>query len=1100
MMKLFRILLMILFGGLLAIFLDCMVAGAQDPNPQSGFAPTVLLANPSLYLNFNDTTASFKEQISGQSFAGTSTVAPVGQWPINEGTGSTVHDTSGSGDNGTFYGTASGNLGYFEGSLTVPNGQTIAGDFNGTDNYVHIPTSPMSTASIFTYAGWVYLPSASLSGCIFSNGTSTSSGSGSSGVWIGVGSAAGYPGTGNYLNVLSSAVAWQQTGAAIGTGWHFIAVTRDGTTMRAYIDGTQTPTLTNATATPIAPSGGVWMGQATTNTSIQFPWFAGYESDWQMYNVALTLSQIQALYTTGSAPVSGGTITPRQPGFDSTLANNTSAEFAWNAWSAAPNNTLGSAMEWDTPWTMMVQVDRLNWSRTGPLTLASKGDVASATYWDLYLQMNGLNSQLCFSRHGATSSINGYVAGVGGLTCTNAGIDAMPNGFNYNIVVEDSGTGQTGDPTLAAHGGSSTPAITLYINGSSLLGGAQYAHTLSYQYGFGAVALSYSGGSGYANSTAFTSTGGGANCIVNGTMTASGGTPNGITFGLDVGCTSAPTINLTSPTGTGVTITATLVGGSMDSASYPLMVPGYVGGGTYYGFAGTNTTENPLYVDEFAVFPSDLNLTQIDGLFYWTKFYQGLLNVSNSTRPVYLIALDGCTDIGNAHIAQLLIRLHQLGYINLEGFVGSNFGNGEDYYDLSVPLYRQMLDAAGLANLAVGTVYSGTPPSSLAWCTAADATTYNASTPTASSAYQSATSIARAVFAKYPTTPVFIFNGSAPSNQWLSSFLQSSADSISSLTGKQLWDRDVANGGAMYWQGAPSCIPSAPPAPTPCSGSWTTYDATASQYVFANLDGMPTYQAGGTPMAYGGDLLYTRTAKDPEYLACAAVSGDCARAGWGEYLLTPLISSYFSGGVSVALSSSGATGYAASTYFSNNGTGGTKCNVQGIMTASGGVPNGLTTTTGTALPLTADGGMLVGLGSGCTSTPTLSFVSPTGTGASLTAYLVTVCGTGSVSGSTYSFSSATCSSQYYFPFTQWAMNGQTPVYTWFLNSLLDPPQNGRPMGGRRSTTRSGDTRQRRSGYRMCTTRRSKSMCNQGTTSASRAGDAMKGETTRKLFG
>ena len=44
---------------------------AQDPIPQSGFAPTVLLANPSTYLNFNDQTTSFKDRVSGSSFVGT---------------------------------------------------------------------------------------------------------------------------------------------------------------------------------------------------------------------------------------------------------------------------------------------------------------------------------------------------------------------------------------------------------------------------------------------------------------------------------------------------------------------------------------------------------------------------------------------------------------------------------------------------------------------------------------------------------------------------------------------------------------------------------------------------------------------------------------------------------------------------------------------------------------------------------------------------------------------------------------------------------------------------------------------------------------------
>jgi hypothetical protein len=252
----FRSLLFILIG--LCLTWPC---AAQDPNPQSGFAPTVLLASPSTYLNFNDQTTSFKDQVTGLSFTGATAprVLP-----------------------------------------SVPNSQPFAVDFNGADNYGNIATSPMSTTSVFTYAGWVYLSSTSLSGCIFSNGTSTNTGGGSSGVWVGVGSSAGMPGTGNYLKILASAVAWQNTGATIGTGWHFIAVTRDGTTMRAYIDGTQTPTLTSSTATPLAPSGGVWMGQSST--SDKMPAFTGYESGWQMYNVALTLAQIQALYGGGSSP------------------------------------------------------------------------------------------------------------------------------------------------------------------------------------------------------------------------------------------------------------------------------------------------------------------------------------------------------------------------------------------------------------------------------------------------------------------------------------------------------------------------------------------------------------------------------------------------------------------------------------------------------------------------------------------------------------------------------------------------------------------------------------------------------------------------------
>ena len=136
-----------------------------------------------------------------------------------------------------------------------------------------------------------------------------------------------------------------------------------------------------------------------------------------------------------------------------------------------------------------------------------------------------------------------------------------------------------------------------------------------------------------------------------------------------------------------------------------------------------------------------------------------------------------------------------------------------------------MLDQAGLSNVPVGNLYSGTD-SNMNWCQTANLNTYNASTPQASTGFPTSASVVRTVMAKNPTTPVIIYNGPAPANYWLYDFLQSPADSISSLTGQQLWDQDVANGGAMWWQGAPSCYPSSYPSPTPCSGSWTTLDAT----------------------------------------------------------------------------------------------------------------------------------------------------------------------------------------------------------------------------------------------------------------------------------
>ena len=141
---------------------------------------------------------------------------------------------------------------------------------------------------------------------------------------------------------------------------------------------------------------------------------------------------------------------------------------------------------------------------------------------------------------------------------------------------------------------------------------------------------------------------------------------------------------------------------------------------------------------------------------------------------------------------------------------------------------------------------------------------------------------------------------------------------------------------------------------------------------------------------------------------------------------------------------SGGTGYADRTPFTSTG-GGANCAVNGIMTASGGVPNGIETSWGAPQPLESPDSVVVGMGSGCTSAPTLVLTGPTGTGVTLTAYPTTVCGTGTVSGTTYSFTSATCSNQYFVPFTQWANVGMPLIYNWFLNALSDPPTNGRPL-------------------------------------------------------
>ena len=858
-----RTLLSVLIG--LCLTWPC---AAQDPNPQSGFAPTVLYASPSLYLNFNDQTTSFADQISGQDFVGTfssSTSTTMWAFPTSWTAA-----------------TAAGNS-YFE-SYPAPS---LSGTLTAFTVYLLTAPTAGQTLTIFIVSGF----------------------------------------TPQYVfNVSLAASAGYQTFTAPA---NFTAVPVTSGEMIGF----HAPSGGVSPAYGPSPGGNWWTGE-----------YQGCAGQTPVVGTAFTyctnpnsiMLGITAQISNSSTSTSG-TVTPRQPGFDSTLLNNTSAEFPWNGWNAAPSNTLG-VLTWSSPWSMMVQVDRLNWSRTGKLVLASKGDVTSQTYWQLYLQMNGSLSQLCFDSWGLGTK---YDAENG--VCTSASLDVMPNGYNYNIVVEDNGTGGNG-VQYPGSGWSAAPAKTIYVNGLgySVPESTEGAAAVS----FGGVNVTVSGGTGYAGQTAFTSSGGGPNCHVSGVMWATGGVPyntsaNWFPAGSqNYGCTSVPTLTLTSPTGSGATLTVALDGETMNSTGYPLMVPGYVSGATYTGVAGATSTQTPTYIDEFAIFPSYLTQTQIQSLFYWSKFYQGLLGTPPTSRVAFIFDDDGCGDEDNFWALQGAIAAERAGYVQIEGVIQENS------IGYAASLFRQMLDQAGLSNVPLGVANSGNN-GYFAGCSSAllgvyNASTYNGVNALTDGAYPPAATVYRQVMAANPTSPVMVF--SAGQLDGMAEFMQSSADSISSLTGLQLWNQDAANGAAVYTQGG-SCPPSSYPATSPCTGNIGAQviqasDMVAAAYVYNNSGAMPMIAVSDTPQASGPGPLYTRTGKDPMYLMTNAEGTD-TRTAWDSLPMSAFITPYFTGGVTVGYS--GGTGYAAQTTFTSTG-GGANCNVQGIMTASGGVPNGITTT------------------------------------------------------------------------------------------------------------------------------------------------------------
>jgi hypothetical protein len=701
-------------------------------------------------------------------------------------------------------------------------------------------------------------------------------------------------------------------------------------------------------------------------------------------------------------PSATGTILPHQPGFDTAQPANTSASFSNTAYSLAPNGSVAD-FEWNQPFSFMIHIDKLQWSRSGTVYLFSKGDLSNnSNDYFLALSMYGNNSQLCFTMDGK-STFSAFPNHVEDKICTGRGVDSLPNGYNYNLVVTYDGSG-------------SSAGLGLYVNGLSSVLETVNSNN-SYGFSFGDVSVAIQGhGFGYAASTPFTSTGGGPDCIVLGTLNAVKGVPSTLNYNADRGCTSTPSIVLTSPTGTGVVLAATLLGTSLRTATTdPLVLAGTSSSGTFHGNVATVSTAAPLHIDEFAIFPAVLTPQQIQSFFYATKFYEALLNPHPADPLALIFDNDGCADSDNIYALALAIAAHKLGYVDLAGVVDTD-GAGP-----GMAMYRQMLDQAGLQHTPVAIPSSTAISTSL--CTAADADAVNPATPQTEAAYMKAATLYRTILVQNPTTPVAILLGG--SFRGVSDLMQSPPDALSPLTGAELLARDARNGGAIYAQGLGCCFV--------FTGDNSLQDWSAGQYVVQHSGNLPIYWFGGTPQISGPGILTTRPADDPVFLFAKHLGTD-VRQAWDSLPMTALLSSAFAGGVTVAIGGSG-HGYATTTTFSSTG-GGPLCQVTGTMLSIAGVPSSITYAAGT----------YAGLGSGCTSPPELDLIASTGTGTTLTATPTGTCGTVSITGPRAgSTSGATCSQHHFLPYSTLAAPGNPPILTWFLNSLIDPaPQPAAP--------------------------------------------------------
>src|SRR5229473_2538591 len=213
----------------------------------------------------------------------------VAAYSFDEGSGTTVADASGTGNNGTVSNTSWSTAGKYGGALS----------FNGTNSWVTVPDAPsLDLTTGMTLEAWVK-PSALGSAwrnVLFKEQPGDMVYSLYANQNTGVPVAQVYKGA--ELNALGNA------GVALNA-WAFLAATYDGSTLRLYANGLQAGSV--AVSGPIQTSSGVLhMG----GDSVWGEWFAGLIDNVRVYNVPLSASQIQ---TDMNTPVGSSTPNPPPP-------------------------------------------------------------------------------------------------------------------------------------------------------------------------------------------------------------------------------------------------------------------------------------------------------------------------------------------------------------------------------------------------------------------------------------------------------------------------------------------------------------------------------------------------------------------------------------------------------------------------------------------------------------------------------------------------------------------------------------------------------------------------------------------------------------------
>lgn len=200
----------------------------------------------------------------------------VGYWTFNEGTGSTTYDYSGNNATGSWNGTQAGTSGYYASGKIGP----WAGTFNGSNDYVTVPITTALKPVAVSIAMWVDEPA----------------------TWSGFETIGDTNQTGYTMVLDSGYLDWDIynglstryaiTDFPVPSGWFFLVGTFTGSSMHFYANGQE------VSGSPVAAT----LSYTSPQIYIGYPYSTvttNYIDDLRIYNRALSLAEIQAMYNGG---------------------------------------------------------------------------------------------------------------------------------------------------------------------------------------------------------------------------------------------------------------------------------------------------------------------------------------------------------------------------------------------------------------------------------------------------------------------------------------------------------------------------------------------------------------------------------------------------------------------------------------------------------------------------------------------------------------------------------------------------------------------------------------------------------------------------------